>query len=126
VPANGKGSSAQLNKILKAIEEFDYSRANTDQAFAYLFYSLINAANTILNARSFKNALQSASFLDMLKGLEILLNKIGELHQWSQMMSAGPETESIPIEIRRRVTELEEVRRQFGSSSKLIDSGEST
>ena len=112
-PEDGKKElPARFEKIIKQLEAFSPPLEIQNNALAFLFYSLVNSANAILNTKQFRESMKQASFVDLVKGLEVLLDQIVKM---SNNMGKSPigKGKGKTIGIREKIKSLEIMRQEI-------------
>jgi hypothetical protein len=106
-----KGFLTRFEKIIKQIEALSFTPETQNNALGYLFYSLVNSANSILNSKTFRKRIEEASFPELIKGLEVLMDQILKLNSPSAPTSdKGIKRKT--IEMRQKIKELEVMRKE--------------
>jgi hypothetical protein len=107
-----KASLVRLDKIIKDLEGISFSPEVQNNAMAYLFYSLVNSANTILKALVFRDRVKDASFTDLMKGLETLLDQIVKINNLtgSSPDSKRGQYDKKTLRMSEKIKELEVIR----------------
>lgn len=106
-----KESLARFERIIREIEAFSFAPETQNNALAYLFYSLVNSANSILNTKTFRERIKDAPFMDLIKGLEILLDQILKLNTLTGS-SSGKLEKFKTIQMKEKIKQLEIMRQE--------------